>query len=208
MQDNTQSAPQVADLELEFEFSIKPSDIEEFSSILLEFHGHAITWDDDAEEISVARIKGHRLEIALARQSYDDLQELFDSVSPEISDLGAHIISNNDCFVECCSKDEEEVTPRSSLIYIEELWVDPAYRSRGIGTEMLKRMSQVVDMNEALVGLKAFPIIDGETEERTPELKKMLKHFYSKLGFRHSGEHYMVKDARDCHAQRMRAGKT
>ncbi|NOQ88545.1 MAG: GNAT family N-acetyltransferase [Gammaproteobacteria bacterium] len=193
------------ELELEFEFSIKPSDIEEFSTILLEFNGHAITWDDDAEEISVARIKGHRLDIALARQSNDDLQELFDSISPEISDLGAHIISNNNCFVECCSKDEQETTPCSCLIYIEELWVDPAYRNRSIGTEMLKRMSQVVDMNNALVALKAFPIIDGKIEERTPELKKQLKHFYSKLGFRHSGEHYMVKDARDCHAQRMRA---
>ena len=205
MNNETQPEPALAELELEFEFSIKPSDIEEFSSILLEFHGHAITWDDDAEEISVARIKGHRLDIALARQSYDDLQELFDSVSPEISDLGAHIISNNDCFVECCSKDEEETTPCSSLIYIKELWVEPAYRNRRIGTEMLKRMSQVVDMNDALVALKAFPIINGEKEERTPELKKLLKHFYSKLGFRHSGEHYMVKDARDCHAQRMRA---
>lgn len=193
------------ELELEFEFSIKPSDIEEFSPILLEFNGHAITWDDDAEEITVARIKGHRLDIALARQSYDDLQDLFDSVSHEISDLGAHIISDNTCFIECCSKDEPETTPCSSLIYIEELWVDPAYRNRSIGTEMLKRMSQVVDMNNALVALKAFPIIDGEKEERTPELKKQLKHFYSKLGFRHSGEHYMVKDARDCHAQRMRA---
>lgn len=200
MQDDTKP-----ELELEFEFSIKPSDIEEFSSILLEFHGNATTWDDDAEEISVAFIKGHRLDIALARQSYDDLQELFDSVSPEISDLGAHIISNNNCFVECCSRDEPETTPCSSLVYIEKLWVEPAYRNRSIGTEMLKRMSQVVDMNEALVALKAVPIIDGKKEERTPELKKMLKHFYSKLGFRHSGEHYMVKDARDCHAQRMRA---
>ncbi|NOQ89313.1 MAG: GNAT family N-acetyltransferase [Gammaproteobacteria bacterium] len=199
MQDDTQP-----ELELEFEFSIKPSDIEEFSAILLEFNGNAITWDDDAEEIPVALIKGHRVDIALARQSHDDLQELFDSISPEISDLGAHIISNNNCFVECCSKDEPEKTPCSSLIYIEKLWVDPAYRNRSIGTEMLKRMSQVVDMNNALVALKAFPIMDDE-EERTPELKKQLKHFYSKLGFRHSGEHYMVKDARDCHAQRMRA---
>lgn len=199
MQDDTQP-----ELELEFEFSIKPSDIEEFSSILLEFNGNAITWDDDAEEITVARIKGHRVDIALARQTYDDLQELFDSVSHEISDLGAHIISNNNCFVECCSKDEPETTPCSSLVYIENLWVDPAYRNRSIGTEMLKRMSQVVDLNNALVALKAFPIMDDE-EERTPELKKQLKHFYSKLGFRHSGEHYMVKDARDCYAQRMRA---
>jgi len=210
MNDETQAeleevSPELAELELEFEFSIKPSDIEEFSSIILEFNGTATTWDDDAEELAVARIKGHRLDIALARQTYDDLQELFDCVSPEISDLGAHIISDKDCYIECCSKDEPETTPCSSLIYIEELWVEPAYRNRKIGTEMLKRMSQVVDMNDALVALKAFPIIDGEKEERTPELKKMLKHFYSKLGFRHSGEHYMVKDARDCHAQRMRA---
>ncbi|NOQ89471.1 MAG: GNAT family N-acetyltransferase [Gammaproteobacteria bacterium] len=192
--------------ELEFEFSIKPSDIEEFSALLLEFNGHATIWDDDSDEdITIARIQGHRLDIALARQINDDLQEVFDSISPEISDLGAHIISNNNCFVECCSKDEKETTPCSSLIYIKELWVDPAYRNRSIGTEMLKRMSQVVDMNNALVALKAFPILDEKKEERTPELKKQLKHFYSKLGFRHSGEHYMVKDARDCHAQRMRA---
>lgn len=199
MQDDAQT-----DLELEFEFSIKPSDIEEFSSLLLEFSGNAIL-DDDGEEVAVARIKGHRVDIALARQSYDDMQELFDSISPEISDLGAHIIAGNNCYIECCSPDEVETTPCSGLIYIQELWVDPAYRNRSIGTEMLKRMSQVVDMNNALVALKAYPIIDGE-EERTPDLKKQLKHFYSKLGFRHSGEHYMVKDARDCHAQRMRAG--
>ena len=190
--------------ELEFEFSIKPSTIEEFSSILLEFKGHATAWDDDANEKTVARMSGLRLDISLARQSFSDLQELFDSVSSEISELGAHIISNNNCFVECCSKDEPETTPCSSLIYIGELWVDPEFRGLGIGTEMLKRMSQVVDLNQALVALKAFPILDEENEERTPELKKQLKHFYSKIGFRHSGEHYMVKDARDCHAQRMR----
>jgi len=55
------------------------------------------------------------------------------------------------------------------------------------------------------VALKALPIMDKELEPRTAESKQKLKHFYSKLGFRHSGEHYMVKDARDCHAQRVRA---
>ena len=189
--------------ELEFEFAIKPSDMEEFSDILLEFSGHAIDPDDD-EEKEVARLNGHRIDISLARQRFDELQDLFDSISPEISDLGAHIISENNCFIECCSKDEPEITPCSSLVYIDEIVVDPQYRNMGIGTEMLKRMSQVVDMNKALVALKAFPIVDDETEERTAELKKQLKHFYSKLGFRHSGEHYMVKDARDCHTQRMR----
>ena len=190
--------------ELEFEFSLKPSDIEEFSNLLLDFEGQAVIWDDDAEEKIVARLKGHRLDIARARQSFDDIQELFDSISPEISDLGSHIISNNNCFVESFSKDEPEKTPCGSLVYIDELMVEPEYRNRHIGTEMLKRMSQVVDMNKTLVALKAVPIIDETFEERTPELNKQLKHFYSKLGFRHSGEHYMVKDARDCYAQRMR----
>ncbi len=191
--------------ELEFEFSLKPSDIEEFSDLLLDFEGKAVIWDDDAEEKVVARIKGHRLDISRARESFDDIQELFDSISPEISDLGSHIISNNNCFVESFSKDEPELTPCASLVYIEELKVEPEYRNRSIGTEMLKRMSQVVDMNKTLVALKAVPIVDDEFEERTPELKKQLKGFYSKLGFRHSGEHYMVKDARDCYTQRMRA---
>jgi len=190
--------------ELEFEFSIKPSDIEEFSHLLLDFEGQAVIWDDDAEEKVVARLKGHRLDISRARESFDDIQELFDSISPEISDLGSYIISDNNCFVESFSKDEPEKTPCSSLVYIDELMVEPEYRNRKVGTEMLKRMSQVVDMNKTLVALKAYPIIDDKFEERTPELKKQLKHFYSKLGFRHSGEHYMVKDARDCYAQRMR----
>ncbi|MCK4675701.1 MAG: GNAT family N-acetyltransferase [Gammaproteobacteria bacterium] len=191
--------------ELEFEFSIKPSDIEAFSHLLLDFEGQAVLWDDDADEKVVATLKGHRLDISSARKTFDDIQELFDSISPEISDLGSHIISNNNCFVESFSKDESEKTPCGSLVYIDELMVDPDYRNRSIGTEMLKRMSEIVDMNKTLVALKAFPIIDEEIEKRTPELKKQLKHFYSKLGFRHSGEHYMVKDARDCYAQRKRA---
>lgn len=191
--------------DLEFEFSLKPSDSKEFSNLLVDFKGQATTWDDDAEEKVVARLKGHRLDLAIARKAFGDIQELFDSISPEISDLGTHIISHNNCFVECCSKDEAEKTPCGSLVYIDELVVDQDFRNRSIGTEMLKRMSQIVDMNKTLVALKAYPIIDGDTEQRTSALKKQLKHFYSKLGFYHSGEHYMVKDARDCYAQRTRA---
>ena len=192
--------------ELEFEFSMKPSDMEEFSHILLDFEGKARIWDNDEDdEIVVARLKGHRLDLASARKTYSDLKELFDSISPEISDLGEHIIHENNCFVETYSKDEPEKTPCSSLVYIDELVVEPKYRNRSIGTEMLKRMSEIVDMNKTLVALKAYPIIDEDKEQRTPELKKQLKGFYGKLGFRHSGEHYMVKDASDCYAQRKRA---
>jgi GNAT superfamily N-acetyltransferase len=191
--------------ELEFEFSMKPSEVEEFSHFLIEFNGKAIFCDEDAEEMVVARLKGHRLDLACAREYYTDLQELFDSISAEVSDLGAHILTNNECFVECCSRDEVEKTPCAALVYIDELVVEKPFRGKHIGTEMLKRMSEVIDLNKTLVALKAMPILDEDMEDRTPEQIKQLKHFYSKLGFRHSGEHYMVKDARDCHAQRKRA---
>lgn len=192
--------------DLEFEFSLKPSDMEEFSHLLIGFQGKAIFWDDDtAEEKVIASISGQRIDISQARKSFDNLQELFDSISPEISDLGAHILSDNNCFLESFSKDESEETPCGGLVYISELMVEPEYRNHGLGTEMMKRMSQIVDMNNALVALKAVPIVDEKTEQRTPELKNQLKRFYTKIGFRHSGEHYMVKDARDCYAQRMRA---
>ena len=191
--------------ELEFEFSMKPSELEEFSHILVDFKGQALLWDDHEEDKVVAVIKGHRLDLTSARRGYSDMQELFDSISQEIADLGEHIVTNNDCFVECCSKDENEETPCGSLVYIDEILVEKDYRNNRIGTEMLKRMSEVLDLNKTLVALKAYPIMDDEEEKRSPELVKQLKGFYTKLGFRYSGEHYMVKDARDCYAQRMRA---
>lgn len=191
--------------DLEFEFSLRPSDNQEMDNLLVDFKGQAIIWDDDAEEKVVASLKGHRLDLSSARKTYSNIQELFDSISPEISDLGLHIISNNNCFIECCSKDEGQQTACGSLVYIDELIVEQNFRNRSIGTEMLKRMSQIVDMNKTLVALKAVPILDDQRERRTDALKNQLRHFYSKLGFRQTGEHYMVKDARECYAQRTRA---
>ena len=191
--------------DLEFEFSLKPSDNDEFSHILIDFKGKAVMCDEHADEQLVAQLSGQRIDLASARHSHDDMQLLFDSISAEISDLGSHIISNNNCYIECCSSDESEKTPCGSLVYIHELVVDRAWRNRRIGSEMLKRMSQIIDMNKTLVALKAYPIADDDSQPRTDEQKKKLKNFYSKLGFRHSGEHYMVKDARYCHAQRVRA---
>ncbi len=191
--------------ELEFEFSLKTSDSTEFSHLLVDFKGEAVYWDADADERVISSLKGHRIDLSVARKQFNDLQELFDSISPEISDLGTHIISNNNCFIECCSRDEPETTPCAGLVYIDEILVEKEFRNQGVGTEMLKRMSEIIDMNKTLVALKALPILDKETEKRTPKLKKQLKHFYSKLGFVHSGGHYMVKNARDCYAQRARA---
>jgi len=192
--------------ELEFEFSIKPSDNETFGHLLLYFDGKALLWDDESgEDIVVARINGTRIDISLARKTFDNLQELFDSISQDVSDLGLHILSDNNCYVEAFSKSEQEETICSALVYIDEIIVDKKYRNKNIGREMLKRMSSIIDMNNALVALKAVPIIDEKNEQRTKALEQKLKQFYTRLGFSHSGEHFMVKDARECHAQQMRS---
>lgn len=193
--------------DLEFEFSLKPSIFSEFSHVLVDFTGQAVLCDDAAGEKVVANLTGHRLDLAGARRSFRDLQQLFDAISPEISDLGSHIIRDNECYTECCSQDETESTPCAGLVYVDELVVDRDYRHRNIGSEMLKRMSEIVDMNMTLVALKAYPIADDEDSGNDRETqKKAIKAFYRKLGFRPSGEDYMVKDARDCYAQRVRAG--
>jgi len=192
--------------ELEFEFSIKQSDNIDIAHLLLNFDGQAKLWDDDTgEDLVIARINGVRIDIALARKSFDDLQDLFDSISSDVSDLGSHILSNNNCYVEAFSPSDKEETICNALIFIEELIVNKEYRSKGIGKEMLKRMSGIVDMNNALVALKAVPIVDDQSEERSQQLYQKLKQYYTRLGFNHSGEHFMVKDARDCHMQRMRS---
>ena len=192
--------------ELEFEFSIKQSDNMDIAHLLLSFDGQAKLWDDDAgEDLVIARINGVRIDITLARKSFDNLQDLFDSISSDVSDLGSHILSNNNCYVEAFSPSEKEETICNALIFIEELIVNKKYRSKGIGKEMLKRMSGIVDMNNALVALKAVPIVDDQAVGRSHQLYQKLKQFYTQLGFNHSGEHFMVKDARDCHAQRMRS---
>ncbi len=86
--------------DLEFEFSMKPSDMEDLSHLLVEFNGKALIWDDETGgEKEIARLKGHRLDLASARKCYENLQDLFDLITPEISDLGSHIISDNNCYV-------------------------------------------------------------------------------------------------------------
>lgn len=193
----------ISELDLEFEFSLKPSAIEGFSHFLIDFKGKAIGWDD-GEEVEVASLSGLRLDIAIAKKEFDDLQELMDCISPEVSDLGQHIVDNNNCYVECCNETAKHKTKCGNLVYIGSLVVEEKYRHKHIGVEMMKRLSETIDMNQSLVALKAFPILDDDDYERSPELKRSLKRFYEKLGFHHSGEHFMVKDAKDCFAQKAR----
>lgn len=62
-------------------------------------------------------------------------------------------------------------------------------------------------MENGLVALTAYPI-SGELESTdTPKTKEEIarvKHFYERLDFTQSIDNFMVKDARDCAAQKKR----
>jgi GNAT superfamily N-acetyltransferase len=93
------------------------------------------------------------------------------------------------------------------LVYVEEIIVHPEHRGEHIGTYLFQRMSESIDMENGLVALKAYPI-SGEIEStgtpRTEDEIALVKHFYERLGFSHSIDDFMVKDARHCAAQKKR----
>jgi len=195
--------------ELEFEFSLKPDEDPEFSHCLLHFVGKATQWDDDAaEDIVVGTIIGHRLDLAISRAMKIDFQSFLDSVSSQLSDLGQRVFNNEGtCMLEAVEIDGTEAKECDCLVYVEEVIVHPEHRGERIGTYLLQRMSESIDMENGLVALKAYPI-SGELEStdmpKTEEEIAQVKHFYERLGFTHSIDNFMVKDARQCAAQKKR----
>ena len=195
--------------ELEFEFSLKPDDDPEFSHCLLHFVGKATQWDDDAaEDIVVGTIIGHRLDLATSRVMKVDFQHFLDSVSSQLSDLGQRVFNGEGtCMLKAIEIDGTKANECDCLVYVEEIIVHPEHRGERIGTYLLQRMSESIDMENGLVALKAYPI-SGELEStdspKTEEEIAQVKHFYERLGFTHSIDNFMVKDARHCAAQKKR----
>jgi GNAT superfamily N-acetyltransferase len=195
--------------ELEFEFSLKPDEDAEFSHCLLHFVGKAIQWNDDAaEDIVVGTITGHRLDLAIARAMKIDFQYFLESVSSQLSDLGQKVFDGEGtCMLEASEIDGTSQKECDCLVYIEEIIVHPEHRGEHIGTYLFQRMSGSIDMENGLVALKAYPITgdleSAGTTRKEEEIAKV-KHFYERLGFEHSIDDFMVKDARHCAAQKKR----
>ncbi len=187
--------------ELEFEFSLRPDEDAEFSHCLLHFVGKAIQWDDDtAEDIVVGTITGHRLDLATARAMSVDFQHFLESVSSQLSDMGQRVFDGEGtCMLEADEIDGTRAKECDCLVYVEEIIVHPEHRGEHIGTYIFQRMSESIDMENGLVALKAYPIT-GELEStntpRTEEEIAQVKHFYERLGFTHTIDNFMVKDAR------------
>ena len=194
--------------ELEYEFLIKPETNPDISEYVAEFTGAATLWDDDeGEDIVVAKMRGHRIDLASVRHDGLDIKELFESLYPDILEFESTTFSNNTCWL-------TEPDPKGDpiecqcLVYIDELVVDPEHRSQGIGTGMMKRMSQIIDLEDCLVGLKAFPISREYGRERSLEEIEKLRSFYHKLGFVHAGKHFYEKDGNQCAAPKKRREPT
>lgn len=191
---------------LEFEFIVKPVADEEQASYVLEFIGRAMQWDDDeATEVEVGTIRGHRIDFAAARADQVDIATLMDSISPDISEFRATVFYDGMCYLpvsgECSTCSQPQC---DSLVYIDEVLVTEARRGQGIGHELMKQMSLTINIEHALIGLKAFPLSQDFGRERDAEEIARVKHFYETLGFMHVGKDYMAKNADTCYAMQKR----
>ena len=192
--------------ELEFEFVIKPYATAELSDYVLEFTGKAMLWDDElGEDVKVASMRGHRIDLAAAQNDGGDIQQIFESLYPDIIEFERTIFSDDSCWLGEPNQYGELIECRC-LVYIDELVVDSKHRSQGIGSGMMKRMSQMIDLEDCLVGLKAFPLSDDYGRKRSIEEIERLRKFYHKLGFVHAGKHFFEKDGNQCAAPKKRRG--
>ena len=196
--------------DIEFEYSLKPSNDPEFSHYLMHFFGKAIGWDDDtSEDMAIGEISGHRLDLSAARAGNVDFQTFLDSVSSEVSDLGAKVFrGESTCVLHEIARDKMDRAECDCIIYIDTLLVHPAHRGKHLGTTLLRRLSEMIDMENGLIALKAYPIPDdpdavtGDDEPKTLEEIENIKRFYEHLGFERVADDFMIKDARTCLSKR------
>jgi len=191
--------------DLEFEFTLKPDSDESLGRFVLGFEGLARVWDDESgEERHAGTIRGHRIDLVSALHDGLSQQELLECLTPEIAEFAQVVLGDRQCLLP--GSEAESLGPEDcdGLVYVSELWVEPPYRSRGIGSELLRRLGSTIDLARCLIALKALPLREDHAQASTPEEVARVKGFYLNHGFDHAGEEYMVKDARRCEAVKKR----
>ena len=192
---------------LEYQFSLTPGREPAFAHYLSSFSGTAVAWDDErGEERLVARMSGYMLDLASARFDHIPLDQLLDSVSSDLSDFKDSVLGpEGRCPPLTDSHALNGCETCDCLVYLDELVVDPAFRGQHIGTQLMARFSEVVNIDHCLIGLKAYPLAeDGSPMPRTKSAIERVKRFYEKLGFERAGGEFMIKDASLCVGPRKR----
>ena len=185
---------------LEFEWVLRPDSHPGIEHYVLHFRGEARAWDDEVgEETLVGKIAGHRVDLALARHDEFGMDELLESISHGVAEFKNVAFADNNCFVPLpYAKSNDPQQHCECLVYVDEVVVTPGHRGQGIGTKLFQRMSETIDLENCVIGLKAFPIAEPPGAIRSAGEIDRVKQFYIRLGFHPVGEDYMIKDASQC----------
>ena len=185
---------------LEFEWVLRPDSHPGIEHYVLHFRGEARAWVDEVGEVTlVGKIAGHRVDLALARHDEFGMDELLESISHGVAEFKNVAFADNNCFVPLpYAKSKDPQHHCECLVYVDEVVVTPGHRGQGIGTKLFQRMSETIDLENCVIGLKAFPIAEPPGAIRSAEEIDRVKQFYIRLGFHPVGEDYMIKDASQC----------
>ncbi len=188
--------------DIEFAFTLKSAADTPVGPYVLAFEGQAIAWDDAlGDERPVGNIRGHRIDLVSALQDGLGQDLLLESLTPEIADFAAAVLGDGRCLLPASELAAEEC---DCLTYIAELWVEPEFRGRGVGTTLLHRLGATIDLVRCLIALKALPLREDHAKVSTEAEIARVKAFYARNGFTQVQGEYMVKDARLCEAIKKR----
>jgi len=84
-----------------------------------------------------------------------------------------------------------ELSECESLVFIDRLYIEPELSGHGLGSELMRRMSQMIDVENTLIGLKAYPIKEEYDSVRSAVSIQKVRNFYARLGFKHYGDDFM-----------------
>jgi len=195
-----------------FEFSMAIACDDPHLDYVTRFKGVALLDDPDAEApLELCQAEGHRLNFCDAHNQGVDLEQLFDSLSAELSDFYRVAFRPDGSGRLRTTHGTHPAGEICNLVYVDQIEVRPEARGMGIGSRMVRRLVRALDAGDSLVALKAFPLADAE-EEQSREAHEMrlrrVKRFYSELGFEPVGEEFMVADARAFKSRPRRPAET
>ncbi len=187
-------------LELEFEFSLRPDSDPRLAPYVVKFVGKSIVWDESTgTDRVVGEIHGHKLDLAAAIVDGVDQSLLLDSVCPELSEFSQTAFGDAGChYLQEMADGSLKKQECSGLVYINEISVDPHHRGSGIGSALMGKIGQMVDVEDSIIALKAFPLSREYGKRVAADAVERVKQFYERLGFSHIGGEFMVKQANLC----------
>lgn len=194
--------------DFEYHFSLAEDPNPEYGRHLIAFSGRICWWDPELDaERPLALIRGQRLALAAALEEGLEQGMLLDSISAELSEFSEIVLKDERCLLPSTETPQLASIECECLIYVAELRVEKDWRSRGLGSALLRHLGSMLDVTDCLIALKAFPLTDEFGASVSDTEIARIKGFYAKHGFVPAGGEFMVKDARLCEAMKRRLAR-